>query len=49
MDAHIYERHPDGRQGKGAIQILDRNHFVVTVVDNGFPAYTGLQRLYVRQ
>jgi hypothetical protein len=49
IDAHIYERHPDGRQGKGAIQILDRNHLVVTIVDNGFPAYTGLQRLYVRQ
>jgi hypothetical protein len=46
---HIYERHPDGQQGKGAIQILDRDHFVVTIVDNGFPAQTGLQRLYIRQ
>jgi hypothetical protein len=46
---HIYERHPDGQQGEGAIQILDRDHFVVTIVDNGFPAQTGLQRLYIRQ
>jgi hypothetical protein len=49
IGAHIYERYPDGQQGEGAIQILDRDHFVVTVVDNGFPAQTGLQRLYVRQ
>jgi Caspase domain len=49
IGAHIYERYPDGRQGEGAIQILDRDHFVVTIVDNGFPAHTGLQRLYSRQ
>jgi Caspase domain len=49
VGAHIYERYSDGRQGEGAIQILDRNHFVVTIVDNGFPAHTGLQRLYIRQ
>jgi hypothetical protein len=49
MDAHIYERYPDGRQGEGAIQILDRDHFVVMIVENGFPAQTGLRRLYVRQ
>jgi hypothetical protein len=49
MDAHIYERYPDGRQGKGAIQVLDHNHFVVTIVENGVPAQTGLRRLYVRQ
>jgi len=46
---HIYERYPDGRQGKGAIQLLDRDHFVATIVDNGFPAHTGLQRVYSRQ
>ena len=49
IGAHIYERYPDGRQGEGAIQILDGDHFVVTIVDNGFPAHTGLQRLYIRQ
>ena len=49
VGAHIYERYPDGRQGAGAIQILDRDRFVVTIVDNGFPAHTGLQRLYIRQ
>jgi TIR domain len=48
-DAHIYERYPDGRQGEGAIQILDRDHFVVTIVDNGVPAQTGVRLLYVRQ
>lgn len=48
-DGHIYERYPDGRQGEGAIQILDRDHFVVTIVDNGLPVQTGLRRLYVRQ
>ena len=48
-DPHIYEQYPDGRQGEGAIQILDRNHFVITIVENGVPAQTGLQRLYIRQ
>jgi hypothetical protein len=46
---HIYEQHPNGQHGEGAIQIIDHNHFVVTIVDNGLPAHTGLQRLYVRQ
>jgi hypothetical protein len=49
MDGYIYERHPDGRQGEGAIQILDRDHFEVTIVDNGVPALRGLRRRYVRQ
>jgi len=49
QDPHIYERYPDGRQGKGAIQLLDRDRLVVTIVDNGFPAHAGLQRLYMRQ
>src|SRR5262249_62204703 len=49
MGAHIYERYPDGRQGEGAIQLLDRDRFVVTIVENGFSAQTGLQRLYIRQ
>jgi TIR domain len=48
-DAHIYERYPDGRQGEGAIQILDRDHFVVTIVESDVPAQTGVRRLYVRQ
>ena len=48
-DAHIYERYPNGRQGEGAIQILDRDHFVVTIVENGVPAQTGVRLLYVRQ
>jgi len=47
--AHLYERYPDGRQGAGAIQILDRDRLVVTIVENGFPAQTGLRRLYSRQ
>jgi len=46
---HIYEQLPDGQRGVGAIQIIDSNHFVVTIVDNGLPAHVGLQRLYVRQ
>jgi hypothetical protein len=49
IDAHIYERYPDGRKGKGAIQIRDRDHFEITIVDNGIPAQTGLRRLYVRE
>jgi hypothetical protein len=49
QDRHIYERYPDGRQGKGTIQIIDRDRLLVTIVDNGFPAHTGLQRLYIRQ
>jgi TIR domain len=48
-DAHIYEQYPGGGQGEGAIQILDRDHFVVTIVDNGVPAQTGVRLLYVRQ
>lgn len=49
IDARIYERYPDGRQGEGAIQIVDPDHFVITIVENGFPAQKGLQRLYSRQ
>ena len=49
VGTHIYERYPDGRLGEGTIQILDRDRFVVTIVDNGFPAHSGLQRLYIRQ
>src|SRR5262249_53197119 len=46
---HIYEQYPGGQRGIGAVQIIDHNRLVVTIVDNGLPAHTGLQRLYVRQ
>jgi hypothetical protein len=49
IDAHIYEWYPDGRQGKGAIQILNRDHIIVTIKDNGVPDEAGLQRWYIRQ
>jgi TIR domain len=49
IGAHIYEWYPNGRQGKGAIQILDRDRFRVTILDNGVPDEKGLQRLYIRQ
>jgi hypothetical protein len=48
-DGYIYERYPDGQQGKGAIEILDRDRFRVKILDNGVPDETGLQRLYIRQ
>jgi hypothetical protein len=35
--------------GKGSIKWIENNHFQLTILDNGTPAYTGIQRNYYRQ
>lgn len=44
----LYEKLPDGSNGKGSIQWLDRNNVILTIVDNGDPKYAGLKRRYRR-
>lgn len=48
-DGILFERFPDGGSGKSRIRWIDENHFELTILDNGIPAYTGLKRQYYRQ
>ncbi len=47
-DGVIYERSPSGPPSSASIRWIDRNHFVLTVLDNGNPQTRGLQRHYAR-
>jgi len=47
-DGIIFESYPDGASAKGAIEWISSDHFELTVLDNGVPAYTGLKRNYYR-
>jgi hypothetical protein len=44
----IYETYPDGSSAKGSIEWISNDHFVLTILDNGVPAYSGLKRNYFR-
>ena len=47
-DGTLFERFSSGASGKGAIRWIDDNHFEITIIDNGVPAYNGLKRQYHR-
>ena len=44
----LYQKFSNGASGKGSIKWLDRNTFVLTIIDNGTPAYNGVKRRYHR-
>ncbi len=48
-DGIIYEQFQNGVKGKGRIDAINANHFDLTIIDNGTPAFTGLKRRYIRQ
>lgn len=45
----LYESWSYGRKGKGRITWVDRDHFIITIINNGDPAYQGLKRHYFRR
>ncbi|HXI27630.1 MAG TPA: toll/interleukin-1 receptor domain-containing protein [Vicinamibacterales bacterium] len=47
-DGIIYERSTAGPPSSGSIRWIDRNHFVLTIIDNGDPRTRGLERHYSR-
>lgn len=47
-DGILFERFSNGASGKGAIRWIDDDHFEITIIDNGVPAYSGLKRVYRR-
>ncbi|MGH9751409.1 MAG: hypothetical protein ACREA2_01375 [Blastocatellia bacterium] len=47
-DGVLFVRYGDGASGKGSIDWIDNNQFVLTIIDNGVPAYTGVKRRYRR-
>ena len=47
-DGILFERFSNGASGKGSIRWIDDNHFEITIIDNGIPAYSGLKRRYRR-
>jgi len=47
-DGTLFERFHSGASGTGAIRWIDDNHFEITIIDNGVPAYNGLKRQYHR-
>ena len=44
----IYERSTSGPPSSGSITWIDRNNFVLTIIDNGDPRTRGLERRYTR-
>lgn len=44
----LYQKFSNGASGKGSVEWLDRNTFVLTIIDNGTPAYNGVKRRYHR-
>ncbi len=44
----FYETFPSGAIGKGSITWINNDAFIVTIIDNGVPAYSGLKRRYRR-
>ena len=44
----IYERSSEGDPSSGSINWIDKNHFVLTIIDNGDPRTRGLERHYSR-
>jgi hypothetical protein len=48
MDGVLYERPQSGPPSSGSIRWIDRDHFVLTIIDNGDPRTRGLKRRYAR-
>ena len=48
-DGILYERYSNGKSGKDSIRWIDRDDFVLTIIDNGMPSYAGLKRRYHRE
>lgn len=44
----LYEKFSNGASGKGSIEWIDDDTVVITIIDNGVPAYNGLKRRYRR-
>ena len=47
-DGILYEKFSNGASGKGSIEWIDNDTLVITIIDNGVPAYNGLKRRYRR-
>jgi hypothetical protein len=47
-DGILYQKFSNGASGKGSVEWLDRNTFLLTIIDNGTPAYNGVKRRYHR-
>jgi hypothetical protein len=47
-DGILYEKFSNGASGKGSIEWIDNDTVVITIIDNGVPAYHGLKRRYRR-
>jgi hypothetical protein len=47
-DGVLFERFSNGVSGKGSIEWIDNDTMVITIIDNGVPAYSGLKRRYWR-
>lgn len=44
----LYEQLSDGTKARGSIEWIDRDTIIVTIIDNGDPAYRGVKRQYKR-
>jgi alpha-tubulin suppressor-like RCC1 family protein len=47
-DGILYEKFSNGASGKGSIEWIDNDTVVITIIDNGVPAYSGVKRRYRR-
>lgn len=47
-DGVLFEKFANGASGRGSIRWIDDDHFEITIIDNGVPAYAGLKRRYRR-
>jgi hypothetical protein len=45
----VHETLWNGVAARGRSNWIDRNHYVLTIIDNGVPAFTGMKRHYFRQ
>lgn len=44
----LYEQLSDGTKARGSIEWVDKDNIIVTIIDNGDPAYRGVKRRYTR-
>lgn len=47
-DGILYETSPNGSE-TGAVELIDSNQVIVTIIDNGTPAFSGVKVHYYRQ
>ena len=45
----MYEELEEGGKAQSNISWINNNAFELTIIDNGMPRYSGLNRLYYRQ